>query len=198
MNLKNLTFDKINSEIENFSINKNDSYIITYAEFIRYFENFHGKIEIHHLIISSHFVYGWMPTVLELQTELIPEILPYLNAAKSGHIFNLEEILTIKNCINNSLVGISKLLHFINPHNYAIWDSRIFRYLTDNKSNYGIDKPSLYLEYLSGMKEIARHPNYSQFHKKVQSQFNYSITPMRAIEIVMFEADRRTQKAMKL
>ncbi|HRL70351.1 MAG TPA: hypothetical protein PLT79_01470, partial [Flavobacterium sp.] len=39
----------------------------------------------------------------------------------------------VKKCINNSLVRISKLLHFINPSIYAIWVSRIFRYITRKK-----------------------------------------------------------------
>jgi hypothetical protein len=30
--------------------------------------------------------------------------------------------------INNSMVGVSKLLHFINPERYAIWDRRVASY----------------------------------------------------------------------
>ena len=73
-----------------------------------------------------------------------------------------------KNCINNSLVGLSKLLHFINPQNYAIWDSRIFRFLTEKKSQYGIGNPKMYLQYLEEIKNIEKENGYPEIHKKIQ------------------------------
>ena len=56
-----------------------------------------------------------------------------LNKAKSGNLLNSEELEIVKKCVNNSLVGTSKLLHFINPSIYAIWDSKIFRNITEKK-----------------------------------------------------------------
>ena len=196
MTFNNLNFKTLKSDAENFRIPPYDSYIESYPEFLQYFENI-TSIEKHHLIISSHFAYGWMPTILNLETKEIDRILSLLNAVKAGHLLDLEEIKTLKNCINNSLVGLSKLLHFINPGNYAIWDSRIFRYLTGKKSPYGIDQPELYLQYLQGLNEIFENKNYIELHSIIEGKFDCQLTPMRAIEILMFETDKVRKSSLK-
>jgi len=88
------------------------------------------------------------------------------------------------------MVGLSKLLHFINPTHYAIWDSRIFTYITEKKSQYGIAKAKNYLAYLKKLTEIENHEDYPKLHQLVQKHFKYPISPKRAIEILMFESDR--------
>ncbi len=189
MPLKNLNYETIRRDTENFTLNGNDSYIESYPEFIKYFKNI-NKIEKHHLIISSHFVYGWMPTIIQIDTKNINNVLFLLNSVKSGYELNFEELLVLKKCVNNSLVGLSKLLHFINPGKYAIWDSRIYRYLTEKKSSYGIDKPILYIEYLEGLCKISKHKDYIGLHNLIEKHLEYKIEPMRALEIIMFQADR--------
>jgi len=190
MKFNNLTYEKLKGDAERFSVGENDSYIKTYPEFLKYFTSLE-RIEIHHLIISSHFVYGWMPTIIHLEIRDIDQVLLLLNAVKSGQTLNKEEIEKLKSCINNSMVGLSKLLHFINPAEYAIWDSRIFKYITSKKSQYGIDKAENYLDYLGKMKEISNHEDYLFLHNMIEKHFNYSLTPMRAIEILMFETNRK-------
>ena len=194
--LENLNFDQLWEGSQNFRITPNDSYVSTYPEFIRYFEEI-NEIKKHHLMICSHFVYGWMPTVLKLNLSSIEDVLKALNKAKKGIILTEDELSKIKGCINNSMVGTSKLLHFINPNEYAIWDSRIFRYATLKKSTYGIDSPSNYLLYLKTLKEIATHKQYESLHLKVEKLFQYRISPMRAIEVLMFETDRIHQRGEK-
>ncbi|MBR9853883.1 MAG: hypothetical protein GYB37_04790 [Algicola sp.] len=190
--MKNLNFETILKDAKKFMLTENDSYIQTYPEFLKYFEHIPvGGINEHRLVISSHFVYGWMPTIIHLDLAKKGEVLKLLNAVKSGHILNTREIEVLKKAINNSLVGLSKLLHFINPKDYAIWDSRIYRYLTGKKSIYGIDKPQLYLNYLEGLKRISEHEDYNQLHKMISRNFKYEIHPTRAIEIIMFESQRK-------
>ncbi len=190
--MKNLNFETILKDAEKFVLTKGDSYIRTYPEFLKYFESL-DQIEEHHLVIASHFVYGWMPTIIQLNLEQKDKVLFLLNAVKNGHVLNKSELETLKNSINNSLVGLSKLLHFINPRDYAIWDSRIFRYLTEKKSSYGIDKPEHYLEYLKGLRIISEHKDYGKLHDIIARNFDYEIQPNRAIEITMFETDRNKQ-----
>jgi hypothetical protein len=139
-----------------------------------------------------------MPTVIQLNTKELKEVLISLNAVKAGDLISLGELERIKLCINNSMVGASKLLHFINPQVYAIWDSRIFRYLTGKKSQYGIEKPENYLEYLRRLNEIANKDEYQKLHDKIQGKFLYEISPLRAIELLMFETDRKRQRSTNL
>ena len=196
MKLKNLKFENIKKDAESFTITENDSYIETYPEFLKYFKNIE-MIEKHHLIISSHFTYGWMPTIIYLDTEQIDKVLFLLSAVKAGHLLDKNEINIVKNCINNSLVGTSKLLHFIKPENYPIWDSRIFRYLTEKKSDYGIGNPEYYLEYMNGVKLISENMNYETIHNLISRYFDYPLYPTRVIEIIMFETDRKNQYKLK-
>ncbi|GAO27780.1 hypothetical protein [Geofilum rubicundum] len=189
MNFENLTFEKLSSDAERFHIVGNNSYLETYPEFLKYFESI-DRIEKHHLIISSHFVYGWMPTIIHINTKEINKVLTLLNAVKAGHILGLEELEILKYCINKSMVGLSKLLHFINPEDYAIWDSRIYRYITGKKSQYGIDKAENYSKYLSEIREISKHQGYPDLHLIIERHFGYPLTSMRAIEILIFETER--------
>ena len=196
MNFKNLNFERLKKDAENFTVFANDSYIQSYPEFLKYFESIE-LIEKHHLIISSHFVYGWMPTIIQVDTRDLDKVLFLLNAAKSGHELTISELEILKFCINNSMVGLSKLLHFINPRDYAIWDSRIFKYLTGEKSQYGIDKAMNYDAYLKEINKLIQHPDYTDLHFKIERNFSYTITPMRAVEILMFETNRN-EKIKKL
>ena len=189
MNFKNLTFEKLWTDAQRFSIIGNNSYIETYPEFLKYFDSI-NLIEKHHLIISSHFVYGWMPTIIHINTKEIDKVLSLLNAVKAGHSLELEELEILKSCINNSMVGLSKLLHFINPEEYAIWDSRIYRYITGKKTQYGIDKTVNYSEYLTRIREISNHQDYPALHLMIEKHFSYPLTSMRAIEILIFEIER--------
>jgi len=76
-------------------------------------------------------IYGWMPTIPfqnkdftmigELELSLLREAYNH----KDGLYFTKAEIEIIRPSINNSIIGLSKMLHFINKDNYAIWDSRI-------------------------------------------------------------------------
>ncbi|MCG1036874.1 hypothetical protein [Polaribacter sargassicola] len=196
--MKNLNFETIFKDAEKFIRTENDSYIQTYTEFIKYFDKINtGEINEHNLVIASHFVYGWMPTIIHLDLEQKDKVLFLLNAVKSGHILTVKELEILKKSINNSLVGVSKLLHFINPRDYAIWDSRIYRYLTEKKSSYGIDKPQLYLDFLNGIKNIAENKDYRKLHDLISRNFDYDIYPTRVIEITMFETDRNRQSRMK-
>jgi hypothetical protein len=193
MTLQNLTYDKIKSDAERLEISNDVSYVDTYPEFLAYFQNI-DEIEEHHLVIASHFVYGWMPTILKkLDLENVDKVLALLNKVKSeDYLLETDEIKKIKSCVNNSLVGSSKLLHFINPDNYAIWDSRIVRYLTGKTKYSVVRKPALFLDYQKRMREIAGNKDFKKLHEKINKHFKYPISPMRAIEIVMFETDRKT------
>lgn len=189
-------YESFKNEVKNFEVSKDNSYARTYIEFVNYFNN-NDPIDEHHLIIGSHFVYGWMPTIITFNIQEKEKTLKLFNKAKSMELLDSAELDYLKGCINKSLVGLSKLLHFINPEKYAIWDSRIFRYVTGKKSHYGIGEPKNYLEYLSIVREISSHDDYQKLHDRIAKHYNYSLHPYRAIEVVLFEADKKAQNKLK-
>jgi hypothetical protein len=188
--------ERLHFDGEQLEIDANDSYIRTYPEFLKYFENI-DVLDEHHLVVASHFVYGWMPTIIHLKLDQTERVINLLNRAKKGELLDVGHLNTLKSAINNSLVGLSKLLHFINPSIYAIWDSRIYRYVSGKKSQYGIDNPLNYLSYLTDLRAISGRPEFNSFYTMISSHFDYRITPMRAMEIVMFETDRKSQHSIK-
>ncbi len=180
-----VTIESLKRDENNVQFN-NDSYLISYPEFIKYFNN-QNEITKHNLIIGINFTYGWMPTIFDFRSTEIDESLKILNQAKIGITPTETELNILKKCFNNSLVGTSKLLHFINPHKFAIWDSRVFRYLT-KKDPYSsrIEKCDLYLKYLNLCEIITNDPDYQTIHESMISKIKYNVTPFRSIELIMF------------
>ncbi len=84
-----------------------------------------------------------MPTILECNFSSDENYSMYIKNINSGDC-SIEFLNIMKSKINNSIVGGSKFLHFINPEKYAIWDSKVYKSLfgkrnyneTNNINNY--------------------------------------------------------------
>lgn len=63
-------------------------------------------------------VYGWMPTIFEFKNQEDFVVATNLNKAKVSEPLKSKDYETLKRLLNGSLVGTSKLLHFINPEKY--------------------------------------------------------------------------------
>lgn len=90
-----------------------------------------------------------MPTIFDFRSDRFDEVLNILNRAKKGNKPTIGELDLLKGLLNIFLVGTTKLLHFINPDKFAIWDSRVYRYLK-GKEPYEkrIGDGKTYLAYL--------------------------------------------------
>ena len=85
----------------NFKKDKEQTYDISYPEFVKYFKNI-SLIEKHHLVIGINFTYGWMPTILDFRTDRFEESIEILNKAKNGFIPSVNELEILKGLFNNS------------------------------------------------------------------------------------------------
>lgn len=180
--LEKLIFDEKNIE----SL-RDDSYIKTYREFLEYFRRL-DKITEHHAIIGISFTYSWMPTILEIKTDQLEQAVAILNAAKGGIDLFAQDLELLKKSFNNSLVGTSKLLHFINPERFAIWDSKVYRYLAGESPHQNrIGNCSYYIDYLRFCKYITKQPDFGGLHTSINEKVGYEVSPFRAVELVMFE-----------
>lgn len=144
-----------------------------------------------------------MPTILKKISD-IRKVLPLLNQAKSEKLLELKDIDLIRECINNSLVGTSKLLHFINPNLYAIWDSVVFKYLTGkNANNEQIKNVTDYRDYLNLCTELIKYDSFKAIKEQMEGKIkssgikNYKISDLRAIEMIIFETQRLHNKEDK-
>jgi hypothetical protein len=192
-----ISIEKIIEDASKIKIEKNSSFINSYKEFVKYFSEI-PELNKHHIIIGSHFAYGWMPTIIELKNKSIDEIVRILNEVKKGKRLSSEDLNLLQIGINNSLVGSSKLLHFINPDNYAIWDSRVYKYLTELEPyNYRINDCEAYQNYLNLCHKLTTNTQFEQIHNDIDLKTGYKVSKFRAIEIIMFETERMKSEEEK-
>lgn len=182
---QNIPLDKFYKDGYNFEIQRQTDYL-SYPEFLKYFNDL-KTITRHNLTIGINFTYGWMPTIFDFHSDNFDEALDILNKAKSGIKPTVDNLALLKGLLNNSLVGTTKLLHFINPDNFAIWDSRVYRYLT-NKEPYDnrIGNCNTYLDYLAFCDYLTKQQEFSSLKKSIEKKVGYSMTALRVAELVMY------------
>jgi hypothetical protein len=174
----------------NTRVLQDDSYILSYPHILSYFT---GKktFDSADMVCGAHMVYGWMPTVLELYPEPPNRDLAVgaaiLTKAKNTGVLSDQEIASLAALVNNSLVGASKLLHFVAPDHFAIWDSKIYAFVLHKKPhNYRVNDVANYRRYLSLLAGIRSDSRFDAFHESVNRKIGYDVSPLRAIELVMF------------
>ncbi len=183
---ENISINKIFTDESTIDIPKDRSDFISYVEFIKYFSDL-KTITKHNVIIGINFTYGWMPTIFDFRSNDIELVTNILNKAKLGKIPHENELEILRKCFNNSLVGTSKLLHFINPNIFAIWDSRVFRYLTNQEPHsYRLDNCKSYLDYLEFLKYLTEQLEYNRIHNSIIKKIGYEMTKFRTVELIMY------------
>lgn len=183
----NFNKDQFFKDAQNLDIDKNDSYLFAYPHFLRFFEHKSDLTE-QDIVIGIHFTYGWMPTIFKFgDTEKLSSALEILNRAKAKESLTVDHLQILKTVFKNSLVGTSKLLHFINPDAFAIWDSRVFRYLTHlYPTNEKMGNCAAYLEYLAFCKDLIADQQFSACKQAMEDKVGYTMSSMRIVELVMF------------
>ena len=183
------------SKIDKFDDTK---YFNSYFEFLKYFDDI-NIIDYHSLVISSYFTYGWMPTILKNfdMNNDVNKAIDVFNKVKNDIDINDKELYILIKCINNSIVGTSKLLHFINPNNYPIYDSRIKNYFKNNDLLKSIWKPTYqnkdkdvtqYQTYRKICLEILNNDRYDKIYNESIQKLNLKqpLTKMRVLENLFF------------
>jgi hypothetical protein len=164
---------------------KNYIYLL---EFIR--RNFLIK-DITSLIGISHTVYSWMPRMLincnipfDITEENVCKIFKEID--NGNHEINF--INKLKLFTNDSIIGVSKLLHFCNPAFYPIYDSNVYQAITQEKEqNYqNIDNPKNYIEYIIKLNILKNDIILIEGLKEILSQKKYDIDKLSSIRMIEF------------
>lgn len=174
----------------NTEIPRDNSYIVSYPHILDHFQSI-TEFSKRDFVCSAHIIYGWMPTILTLNLGNSPinlqrgaELLT--QAKRTGQLAD-NDIEQLARLVNNSLVGVSKLLHFTTPNGFAIWDSKIYSFVfEETPHNYRVNQLVKYREYMSRLDEIKRRQGFQAFHESVKSKVGYEVGSLRAIELVMF------------
>jgi len=188
-------YDSIKEAIFSTMIHKIDndpSFHKYHNSYLHFIDFFHKKsvIKFNDFVIGAHFSYGWMPTILDFDARNdIDEskVVALINKAKMAEKFDdlsKNEYEYLKSIINNSYIGLSKLLHFINPSVYGIWDSRVHRFLmeatSDKRKTIQPNYYGLFESYQLLLAHLINHIDLSNFLT------DHKLTAIRKLELLMF------------
>ena len=90
--------------------------------------------------------------------------------------------------MNNSNVGDSKLLHFMYPEKYPIWDSKICEIITGKSHHQKVQNAPNYINYCEAVQKLINElpENLKNFKKEFEEIFEYKISNVRATELMLF------------
>jgi hypothetical protein len=145
----------------------------------------HDTITFHGLITMA---YGWMPTMLNYNN--IDYEKNFWRNAQLGKI-DSAFLTETKKLVNNSIIGTSKLLHFINPDMYAIYDSNVYNKICGEPGYYNkINKTAFYISYLKKLRSLAKLKCTSLRNILISKNYiDINTSNMRAIEICLYYPD---------
>ena len=173
-----------------------DTYILSYRHLVAHFQSKQIYTDTD-FVCGAHMVYGWMPTILKLHPEppgiSFDTAAQLLTRAKSTRTLSRSEMDQLADIMNNSLVGLSKLLHFVAPDSFAIWDSRIYTYLHKKEpSHHQVRDLKAYDNYHTVLRSHKQDQRFERFHRTVNQKVGYDVSPFRALELVMFQNSAAT------
>jgi hypothetical protein len=140
--------------------------------------------------------YGWMPRVLRLDREHAEPALMSLRRARTATVTDLlaGDIEPVARCLH-SVVGASKVLHFVNPDVFPISDSGIARFRGVPVKD--LEDEEQYCVYVREVHRIIGESGFDAFRNDFMAAYRarlevsgitpYEITPVRAVEAAAFE-----------
>jgi hypothetical protein len=157
------------------------------------------KVDEAAFVQASHMVYGWMPKVLNIGTGESP--LTNVEAAdlleqvrQQRYVLSEDELRRLKATVGNSIVGLSKLLHFLRSDLYAIWDSKVYAYVRSTAEpgwnlkvdHSDVNKIDRFLHYMEGLRYLIAKPEFNAVHQRVNLDMRYLVSELRAAEVLMY------------
>ncbi|WP_332846994.1 DUF6308 family protein [Pseudomonas lactucae] len=141
-------------------------------------------------ICAAHMVYGWMPTILEIHaTKMVSVAMgaQILTEAKQNGALSHAQLINLAQLVNHSVVGASKLLHFVNPDAFPIWDSRIYAFVHGVKAHqYRVNNAAAYEHYIALLRDLQKDKRLATLRASIDKKMGYPVSALRALEVVMF------------
>ncbi|WP_394562119.1 hypothetical protein [Aquipseudomonas alcaligenes] len=177
-------------QLEPFTqIDRAQSYVRSYPHILAHLASCKVLTE-RDFICGAHMVYGWMPTILEIhatESVTVPDGVSLLQKARAQGQLSCSEIQRLAQLVNRSVVGASKLLHFVNPEAFAIWDSRIYSFIYEQAPHQNrVNNSAAYERYLMLLQQLRQDERFPAFHASINQKMGYPVSALRALEVVMF------------
>lgn len=174
-------------------INANDRYLEVYPELLAGMQAL-LPLTRQNLALAAHAVFGWMPTQLRVDMGQINAALPIVNRVLPiGAQITTNDIAllasTFQAANGNSVVAASKILHFLAPERFPIWDRLVAKIW--GLSSSGPEAAENYHGFLQACLQFADHPHGQQacaaFRQRLaQAGYTYPMSDMRVLELIFF------------
>ena len=181
-----------------------DRYSKVYPIVQLYFNSIKKDVCWDKLIIGLHVVYGWMPTIPQFKEVInwaVDKKVIFVNTLKEiirKKIATEEQFDLLKEFSNNSAVGASKLLHFLSPETFPIWDSRVAKafYSLDKVWHAQVNKTSNWMNYTKTVNDWAKDPQVMDRCEELRcaSAFLKDVSDIRMVELVLFHYTKSNKK----
>jgi hypothetical protein len=165
-------------------IDASEQYIRTYSELLRSTAILAKEMGEDALPAIAHMAYGWMPTILKKFSDSQSDIVGPATGCRSFEEASALIQSLDYSPINNSWVGMSKVLHFMNPEFFPIWDSRVAKHF-DLKITQ-VNKKNHFLEYLTFVEENRKSDAVKRVQEAFVKEAGYSVSDVRACEFILF------------
>jgi hypothetical protein len=176
-------------------IRENDRYLVSYDHLRNRISNMPFD-DASDLYIASLMVYGWMPTIptFNSEKEVVDGAMATLLKLKHAKatVPTKDDIEAISKFLNNSNVGTSKLMHFIDSETYPIWDSKIQKAISGMSYHYIMKETDNYLIYCKLIAQLITLPELvspiEMIKSIIKELFKYDISSVRAVEYLLFNS----------
>ncbi|EIM18065.1 hypothetical protein [Pseudomonas chlororaphis] len=149
------------------------------------------------LLQLSAMCYGWMPRVARVNARHVDKASAALACAlESDVLIDTAQMQDLANSLH-SVVGTSKLLHFLRPQLYPIWDSKVARVWATSDATTNMSSVENYRSYIKDIRTLIASPGFAAFHDDFNQAYSrrldrlkiapYSLSPVRAVEAAAFE-----------
>lgn len=170
------------------ALDRERSYQHSYPAFLEYFRT-RNILTSTDVVVAANFTYAWMPRIAILNSEALPKAVEALNAARRADCASELHVRAVGRYLGGSLVAASKLLHFAAPHLYAIWDTRVARYLGIHTFAHGLDAGlPIYRAYLCLLRDLLSYPEAAELEAILSRSAEWLPMPLRQVEHVMFRS----------
>jgi len=191
--MRQLSIQEISDTIKVIDIDKNDRYLLTYSAYLSYFSSL-KTIYPEDILRGLGFVYSWMPRVLTIMSNELDSFTAAVNTFKLENN-QYEKTRTLESAIKltrGSIVGSSKLLHFIFPNEFPIYDTHIYKYCwQDEKSyHYNMKNESNYRKYMNTLVSLTGDVLIPDLRDIVASKLGYQVGDLRSIEFSIFNISK--------
>ena len=181
-----IPLERVLTDAFDCNYNEDESANISYIHFLKYFEGTE-KVTQHELIIGASFTYSWMRRGLAFKfCENLGNVAAYLDAVRLDNDLDSTALSMIKEVVNRSIVGTSKLLHFVNPERYPIIDNWVDTYLYSTPSYDRHNDVDHYMSYTCACRRAVQDERFKAVHQHVSKSLGFEVTALRALELIMF------------